>query len=35
MDDKKNNTDCDDKDDIYIERNTLVTLNCKQGKNLH
>ena len=35
MDDKKNNTDCDDKDDIYIEQNTLVTLNCKQGKNLH
>ena len=35
MDDKKNNTDYDDKYEIYIEWNTLITLNCKQGKNFH
>ena len=28
MYDKKSNTSCDDKDDIYIERNTLVALKC-------
>ena len=26
---KKNNTDFDEKYDIYIERNTLTTYNCK------
>ena len=30
MDDEKNNHDCDEKDDIYIERNTLITLNYNQ-----
>ena len=32
MDDKKNNTDCDDKDEIHIEQNILITLNCKRGQ---
>ena len=29
MDDKNNNTCCDDKYEIYIERSTLITLKCK------
>ena len=32
MDDNKNNTDCNDKDDIYIDHNTLITLNYGRGK---
>ena len=32
MGDKNNNTDCNEKDYIYIEWNTLITLNCKQGQ---
>ena len=30
MYDNKNNTDCGYKDDIHIEWNILITLNCKQ-----
>ena len=28
MDNKNNNTDCNERDEIYIEQNTLITLNC-------
>ena len=35
MDDKKNSPDCDDKDEIYIEQDTIITLNCRRGQTTY
>ena len=34
MDNKKNNTNCDEKDAICIEENIQITMRCERGQKL-
>ena len=34
MDNKKNNTNCDEKDEICIEENIQITMRCERGQKL-